>query len=849
MTAEPPPVRFRSFRRALCVSIALVLGVLTTGAADAQAADSWREPVKITGSDAPYGPLITRPQVALGADGTGAVAWAQGTTPPDGQPGIAAIRVARVAVDGSIGNAETVAATECPEARSISCASNQLAVAVAPDDEVIIAFDELLDPRFHPGAVVNNGVKVVRIAADGAVRPQQTVTATGSLATTLDSFLPLAVAADGTANVVWRVNLDSPESPYAGSLSLARVPRSGPVRHVPLDDAWSPFAAVRVLSTGETVVAWGRRSPATGNLDDTWVRRVAADNTPSPARTFGVFGGLAVGGDGSALLAPLESSQVRRMSSSGTVTIPYAWGGSGNALVSVGESGAGCGAAAGGLSVVPISAAGTASGPFADGAAGGVWAVGARTDGGCSLLHEPTPRTTASSFAAGFGVTEVGPDAGKLHQQTLIPSADPTARGYGLLAGENAIAAGSDRGVAAWERWDLNSSGQATTGSVWLSLRRPGAPPPPDSDGDGIPDASDACPNESGPASTDGCPVTTEHCPAVKLIGVRGSGETKDYGKPVGAFKVALLKLHPSIDAESINYPAVSVGIPDHTITTIEAKLNTGKYRKSVVSGVSALGARVADTLAQCGSKTRFILAGYSQGAQVIGNYLTSPKGRGAMLPSGKPSRLLRAVFFGDPRFNGRHGSRPGLARFSSYQTGRSGILHARADTAYESYRIESFCRYQDAICQGERAWFEAGDSIAPHEKYHEFETYWAANRLATALSGAPKVLRPALTYRLSADEKRVIVTCKLPTTGTCLLKSEWQVTRGVVPLAPAHLRGTAKKATYGFKFLPDPLSDPETATLVVRAVASVPGFKEGRTSLKLACTATKAGKRWARCK
>ena len=34
-----------------------------------------------------------------------------------------------------------------------------------------------------------------------------------------------------------------------------------------------------------------------------------------------------------------------------------------------------------------------------------------------------------------------------------------------------------------------------------------GQPPPPDSDGDGVPDSSDQCPNQPGPASNNGCPL------------------------------------------------------------------------------------------------------------------------------------------------------------------------------------------------------------------------------------------------------------------------------------------------------------------------------------------------------
>lgn len=37
-----------------------------------------------------------------------------------------------------------------------------------------------------------------------------------------------------------------------------------------------------------------------------------------------------------------------------------------------------------------------------------------------------------------------------------------------------------------------------------------GCPYPPDTDGDGIPDADDACPNNPGPASNDGCPLPTD---------------------------------------------------------------------------------------------------------------------------------------------------------------------------------------------------------------------------------------------------------------------------------------------------------------------------------------------------
>jgi Right handed beta helix region len=41
----------------------------------------------------------------------------------------------------------------------------------------------------------------------------------------------------------------------------------------------------------------------------------------------------------------------------------------------------------------------------------------------------------------------------------------------------------------------------------WFELHSTVTPPPTDSDGDGVPDADDQCPNEPGPASNNGCPV------------------------------------------------------------------------------------------------------------------------------------------------------------------------------------------------------------------------------------------------------------------------------------------------------------------------------------------------------
>lgn len=357
-------------------------------------------------------------------------------------------------------------------------------------------------------------------------------------------------------------------------------------------------------------------------------------------------------------------------------------------------------------------------------------------------------------------------------------------------------------------------------------------------------------------------------CPAVRMIGVRGSGETDDFGTPVRAFRDALGELTPDVASEYIDYPAVGVGFdsPGHAWNTITARMNEAPYTDSVRTGVAQLNARIMDTVSRCGSKTRFILAGYSQGAQVIGDYLTSAEGRATLLPQGQPSRLLVAVYFGDPKFNGSKGNEQGLARYSSFTTGRSGVLHARDGSAYRGYRVESFCRRNDAICQGEPAWIDAGLSISPHEHYQEFEAYWAANRVASLTSRDAKPFRPTLTSSLSSDGRHIAITCTTPWrtplrgVGTCLLEGMWPI-----PLDPAHLTGMAPSTIWDLGQPPaiwpptGPLIKPgpgtraptpprAAATLKVDAIVTGPGFPEGRATIKITCITTEDRSRWTTC-
>jgi hypothetical protein len=106
-----------------------------------------------------------------------------------------------------------------------------------------------------------------------------------------------------------------------------------------------------------------------------------------------------------------------------------------------------------------------------------------------------------------------------------------------------------DPGVEDWNRVLGDATGVVVLGDLSFSslgdttdIDNPAltnAPAPPDTDGDGVPDASDNCPEVAGPASNNGCPVTTptdsdgdgtpdasDECPAV-------AGPASNAGCPV----------------------------------------------------------------------------------------------------------------------------------------------------------------------------------------------------------------------------------------------------------------------------------------------------------------------------
>jgi hypothetical protein len=129
---------------------------------------------------------------------------------------------------------------------------------------------------------------------------------------------------------------------------------------------------------------------------------------------------------------------------------------------------------------------------------------------------------------------------------------------------------------------------------------------------------------------------------------VRGSSETSSddlgYGYTIYSLWNQINTDRPGLINDwsvALDYPAIAIEPLDPTYLTAD-------YAASVADGVVQLTQLVTNAGLQC-SNFRFILAGYSQGAQVVGNAF-------ADLPASVQKHTW-VVMFGDPRWN--HSQKP----------------------------------------------------------------------------------------------------------------------------------------------------------------------------------------------
>src|SRR5215207_406943 len=157
----------------------------------------------------------------------------------------------------------------------------------------------------------------------------------------------------------------------------------------------------------------------------------------------------------------------------------------------------------------------------------------------------------------------------------------------------------------------------------------------------------------------------------VWVIGARGSGEKPDHeqGKVVGNFGWRLEKVAGKtvVGGDGLGYPAVSVydwGLLSRGLRGVPGKVGERvvDYKQSVDQGVQNLVDKVKERAGAC-EHQKIVLAGFSQGAQVIRQSLPHLKGLA--------KHVGAVVLFGDPGFKAGTWADKG----GTFDPGRKGIL------------------------------------------------------------------------------------------------------------------------------------------------------------------------------
>ncbi len=214
-------------------------------------------------------------------------------------------------------------------------------------------------------------------------------------------------------------------------------------------------------------------------------------------------------------------------------------------------------------------------------------------------------------------------------------------------------------------------------------------------------------------------------CTAPTFIGVRGSGEgpqspdlayykanartnkpfTKDGTVDMGmgprlAPMFTFLQRQPSVD---FDFNVMSVAYPAITVNWNDWDYYTDDYRESVEIGTANLTRVMSALHAKCGDATRVVLAGYSQGANVINKYLVQQNASASA--AAELATVKSIVYFGDPNVRpGRDGERhEGTVRgaLGSVTTGIPNGGDANIVEFLRSHQgvVSSFCLSGDIVC------------------------------------------------------------------------------------------------------------------------------------------------------
>jgi hypothetical protein len=208
-----------------------------------------------------------------------------------------------------------------------------------------------------------------------------------------------------------------------------------------------------------------------------------------------------------------------------------------------------------------------------------------------------------------------------------------------------------------------------------------------------------------GPAAS----AVAAGCEPVHVIAARGSGDP-DADGPGSTLRPFIKQLEALADpgvvgGEGLPYPAVSIIKPEGA-----------GYQKSVHTGIENLVQLAENRAHACGNE-KLVLAGFSQGAQVVHSALPQLESIA--------SHVGAVVLFGDPHFDPH--SRAAEGTFSPRRHGILGLPDHDFPPAFAN--VVSYCKGGDWICQGEP------NTTTAHGQYAPKFTEQAAQKVAEWLS------------------------------------------------------------------------------------------------------------------
>lgn len=231
-----------------------------------------------------------------------------------------------------------------------------------------------------------------------------------------------------------------------------------------------------------------------------------------------------------------------------------------------------------------------------------------------------------------------------------------------------------------------------------------------------------------------GASAATARCVEdARVIAVRGSGEPDNggAGRTVGPFiKQLETQADPgAVNGEGLDYPAVPVipskktllfgllGGPIAFVNLVaeQAAQKKIQYDRSVGQGVANLVDVVKARASRC-ARVKLVLAGYSQGANVIRDAL--PK------LTGLAPQIGAVILFGDPEFDPHSAAAVKAGGYNPSRHGVLGLPKSDFPTVFQPH-LASYCRDGDLICQG------FPNTTAAHSHYPPQNTNEAARKAA----------------------------------------------------------------------------------------------------------------------